>query len=528
MPRYLMFLLCSVAYGQSCSSIPVGYNLGANGGRLNGFVPFPLSAYWHRDVSGLTPDPNSTAYISDVRQGGDRRFLSAYPASQNNGVGAVDGFPYHVVAGSQPRVNVHYDLATGQAAFVNGSTSVTWVSGGQFSAGMTSIDIGTRPNSPYIVNDKTYQVASSTNTTITLALPFTGASGTYPWGLASVPSSSEPGPMPIPLSPIEQNSLVANNPFPSYVYASTTDGHVIVLDKDNCVLYELFNVLWDGHAIHAGTGAVFDLLGGDNQRPVMFTSASVSGLPLFPGFLRDEELNGSVPINHPITVSLAVMAGSGNFYPKHSWIAPAEHHQYATGFNPWWLPSNIPVGAVLRLVPGFDVSGYPAQGQLLLNAMKKYGVIFVDGGDTVDFYSASGWNWDPLTTEYLYDHFAVTTSDFEVITSGNPIYCDPMYATAGYNGGHTPICPNSTSSITGPAPVISSFTASSYQVPAGTAVTLSWSVSGASTRLRYVTPYVGPVTGESVTINVPKTTIFTLMVENYYGQTTSNLTVMVQ
>ncbi len=63
--KYLLFLCASAAFAQSCSSIPVGFNLAANAGRLNGFVPFAASSYWHRNISALTPDPNSTAYIAD-------------------------------------------------------------------------------------------------------------------------------------------------------------------------------------------------------------------------------------------------------------------------------------------------------------------------------------------------------------------------------------------------------------------------------------------------------------------------------
>jgi hypothetical protein len=191
------------------------------------------------------------------------------------------------------------------------------------------------------------------------------------------------------------------------------------------------------------------------------------------------------------------------------------------------LPSNIPFGALLRLVPSFDVSPYDAQGQLILNAMKKYGAIFVDGGNTVDLYSASGWNWDVSNTQTMYANFAVRSNDFDVITSGNPIYCDPLYATPGADGGNVPVCPNSTSNIVGPTPVISSFTASPSTITAGQPVTLSWNVTGASSRLRYLTPNIGPVVTSSVIVPVYQSTTYTLMVENFYGQSTATVTVNV-
>ena len=282
----------SAAFAQTCASVPVGFNLAANGGRLNGFVPFPLSSYWHRDVTGVSADPNSSAYIEDVRRGADRRVLAPYPASQNGGAGTVDGFPYHVVAGTQPRVNVYYDVPQTVAAFTNGSTAVSWVSGSYFDglggAG-AAINVAGTVGAWFEGAPSSYTIASvggctsgSNCTTAVLTASYGGLTGSHAINNTSIVSQSEPGPMPIPMAPRVQNSLTVGNPFPNYNYAATTDGHVIVIDKDNCVLYELFNVEWDGHNVHAGTGAIFDLLGGDNQRPNMWTSSSVSGLHCFP------------------------------------------------------------------------------------------------------------------------------------------------------------------------------------------------------------------------------------------------------
>lgn len=460
---FLLFLgmVCgSAAFAQTCASIPVGFSLAANGGRLNGFVPFPSSAYWHRPITSAAADPNSLAYLANITQGANRSWLGLYPASQNgygNTAPTIDGYPYHVVSGTQPRVNVIYDRA------------------------------------------------------------------------GAVPSQSDPGPMPIPPFPREQFSIVNGNPFPDYAYASTTDGHVIVIDKDNCVLYELYNVLVDGQGtIHANTGAVFDLLAGDNQRPLNWTSASVSGLPLFPGLLRDEELSGAVPINHPITVTFDNYS-SGNFFPHHSWISPAEHSQYGGGTfnNYWWQPTEVPFGALLRLKANYASSSCTSpQANLLLNAMKTYGAILVDGGNTLDAYAASGWNWDAATTACLYTAFFVDANgdNFDVITSGNPATCDPEFANGNTPAGpHSPVCPNSASNVTGAVPVISGLTCASgcttdsgaFHAAAGSTIQLTWSMTGST--LSFVTPNVGPVRYNSVPTVIQQTTTYTVAARNMYG-----------
>jgi hypothetical protein len=310
---------------------------------------------------------------------------------------------------------------------------------------------------------------------------------------------------------------------------------VIVLDKDNCVLYELYEVGWDGHALHAAVGATYDLKAGDQQRPILWTSASVSGMPLFAGWLRDEELANPSLINHPISVSMAVFA-SGNFFPKHSFVAPASHHQYGGGSlavnRYWWIPDENPFGGVWRMKPGYTSSSCTSsQATVLLNVMKKYGVILMDGGRNMWFYSAAGWNWDAPTTACFFSSVAFDSNgdNFEMI-SNPPVTADPEYATTGYNdspGGrsHSPVVPNSTSSISGPTPTISGFACtsgcSSGHAAAGSTIKLGWTGANTTTRLYFVTPNVGAVVTNSATTVIQKTTTYSVYANNYYGQGTA-------
>ena len=103
-------------------------------------------------------------------------------------------------------------------------------------------------------------------------------------------SESDPGPYPIPLNaPIEGNGQ--------------GDSHVIVVDKDNKMLYELYNASLNNGQWGASSGAIFNLAS-DVFRPAGWTSADAAGLPIFPGLVRyDEVLNGV--INHAIRFTLS-------------------------------------------------------------------------------------------------------------------------------------------------------------------------------------------------------------------------------
>ena len=78
---------------------------------------------------------------------------------------------------------------------------------------------------------------------------------------------SDPGPNPFgPTTPIEGGS----------------DAHALVVDKDRCVLYELYAADWNGGHPTAGSGAIWDLRT-NALRPSGWTSADAAGLALLAG-----------------------------------------------------------------------------------------------------------------------------------------------------------------------------------------------------------------------------------------------------
>src|SRR5439155_15268693 len=71
-----------------------------------------------------------------------------------------------------------------------------------------------------------------------------------------------------------------------YPFTTTTpiepasDAHAFMLNKDTCVLYELFAASWNGGRPTAGSGAVFDLRS-RALRPAASASADAAGLPIW-------------------------------------------------------------------------------------------------------------------------------------------------------------------------------------------------------------------------------------------------------
>src|SRR3989449_10069304 len=77
-----------------------------------------------------------------------------------------------------------------------------------------------------------------------------------------------------------------------------SDAHAFMLNKDTCVLYELFATSWNGGRPTAGSGAVFDLRS-HALRPAGGASADAAGLPILARVLPLHE-DARRPLDHPV------------------------------------------------------------------------------------------------------------------------------------------------------------------------------------------------------------------------------------
>jgi hypothetical protein len=195
---------------------------------------------------------------------------------------------------------------------------------------------------------------------------------------------SDAGPYPIPASPrIEAGS----------------DRHLLSLDLNQCKLYELYDAVSSGSGWSAGSGAVFDLRS-NALRPAGWTSADAAGLPIFPGLVRyDELLTGS--IDHAIRFTAPDTCG---------YIYPARH---LTADPCSDLP---PMGLRVRLKASVDISSFGPHAQIVLTALKRYGMILADNGSPWFIGGSPDSRWNDDEMHQLQN---LTGVDFEVVdTSG--------------------------------------------------------------------------------------------------------------
>ncbi len=200
-------------------------------------------------------------------------------------------------------------------------------------------------------------------------------------------SESDHGGYPVPPNaPIEGGS------------ASSGDRHVLVVDRDNCLLYELYAAYpqSDG-SWHAGSGAIFDLKS-NALRPATWTSADAAGLPIFPGLLRYDEVAAG-EIQHAVRFTAP--------QTRNTYIWPARHQ--ASDLTAANYP---PMGQRFRLKAGFDITGYSPTVQVILRGLKKYGMLLADNGSSWYIGGAPDDRWD---NDALHQITQLQGSDFEAV-----------------------------------------------------------------------------------------------------------------
>ncbi|RPH68470.1 MAG: hypothetical protein EHM78_18785 [Myxococcaceae bacterium] len=206
------------------------------------------------------------------------------------------------------------------------------------------------------------------------------------WGW---PEESDPGPFPIPWDARPDPSL---------------DRHVIVVDRERGFLYELFqgsrnsDGSWD-----ACNGAKWNLRS-SASRPLRWTSADAAGLPVFPGLVRWDEVDSGY-IGH----ALRFVVG----HSQKGFVSPATHAAGSCS-----LGSDCPpMGLRVRLKEDVDISGFSWRMQVILRALKQYGMFVADNGGGTSFW-LSGAPDSRFSNEETRSLGAIKGRDFEVVKHG--------------------------------------------------------------------------------------------------------------
>lgn len=208
---------------------------------------------------------------------------------------------------------------------------------------------------------------------------------------------SDPGPYPIPLNAFVEGGNPAKG-----------DRHVLAVDKDAQILYELYVAVAKADHWDAACGAKFDLAT-NALRKDGWTSADAAGLPILPGLVRYDEIKRGV-IDHAIRMTVDVS--------RKAYLWPARHQAGSTASL-----DAPPMGQRYRLKASFDISGFPPAARTVLTALKKYGAIVADNGGDWYLSGAPDERYPDAEIDALK---RVKGSDFEAVRSvddnGNPIY----------------------------------------------------------------------------------------------------------
>jgi hypothetical protein len=181
------------------------------------------------------------------------------------------------------------------------------------------------------------------------------------------------------------------------------DRHVIVVDKSRCKLYELFYAFPKngGKSWTAGSGAVYNLKS-NKLRPAGWTSADAAGLPILPGLARYDEVAVG-EINHALRFTAP--------RTRKEYVYPARHQAGSSDD-----PDLPPMGARLRLKSSVNVASFPKQTQVVLTALRRYGMILADNGSPWYFSGAPNSHWD---NDDLHSFGRLTGNDFEVVDTAS-------------------------------------------------------------------------------------------------------------
>jgi hypothetical protein len=218
----------------------------------------------------------------------------------------------------------------------------------------------------------------------------------------SWPGESDPGPYPVPA-----NAPVEGGP------DAEGDRHVIVVDTADCVLYELFSAFPNNDGTwQAANGARYDLRS-NMLRPDGWTSADAAGLPIYAGLVRYDEVASGV-IRHAIRFT------APQTQKAHVW--PARHD--ASNETDSSYP---PMGQRFRLKASFDTSGFSPHAQVILEAMKAYGLILADNGSPWYISGAPDERWD---NDVLHELDVLSGSDFEAVDVSS-LVVDPNSGQVG-------------------------------------------------------------------------------------------------
>jgi hypothetical protein len=200
------------------------------------------------------------------------------------------------------------------------------------------------------------------------------------------PGESDPGPYPIPVG---------------YRREWGSDHHILLVDRDACTLFEIYDASFANGRWSAGSGATWDLRS-NALRPAGWTSGDLAGTAILPGLVRYDEV-ASGEIRHALRFT-AINTAEGYAWPARHPVPDLTGEQDSLGVPP--------MGARFRLRADFDMSRYPTEMRVILRAMQRYGIVLADHGSEWYVGGSPDERWDNDMLHLLDD---LTGNDFDAV-----------------------------------------------------------------------------------------------------------------
>lgn len=204
------------------------------------------------------------------------------------------------------------------------------------------------------------------------------------------------------------------------------DSHLLVIQTEQCKLFEVFGLKTTKPPHVAYSGAIYDLMQ-NRLRPDGWTSADAAGLPIWPGVLTYAEVYGQEEIRHMVRFTVD--------RTRNSFVWPARHYASRSGD-----PARPPMGSRWRLKASVDENvcrateraglPYPPEVKRLIRALKRYGMILADNGIAIRISTDADARWgapgasnSPEAVLNGWTH-CMTGRDFEVVDA-TPLIVHP-------------------------------------------------------------------------------------------------------
>ncbi|HEY1554083.1 MAG TPA: hypothetical protein VGF94_04570 [Kofleriaceae bacterium] len=316
------------------------------------------------------------------------------PAGDGPAVGACPVFPANFIFNTRIDSLPMDNGTSGYISTIGGSVKV-------------HLDLGTETDQQ---QDDYYGIPSNVVTGNSFAWPQVSYSSTDPgldWdpldesdcgtsqkGVVS-PCPGTPAPLPMPAMPLVESGVQTDQ-------SNYGDHHVLLVDSDNCRLWELYHVYSDGSGGWDIFGSASWDLRSTALRPMTWTSSDAAGFPIYPLLLRADEAS-SGHIDHALRFTIP----SASIRTSYVWPA---RHQTDNGTASASLP---PMGQLFRLKAGYQIpSGFHTQSVAILTAMQQYGLYIADGGSAMFVQGEPSAAWADETFSEVQ---SVTADNFEAV-----------------------------------------------------------------------------------------------------------------